>query len=391
MYKGQYDVLGVDYLEKSTNNPLVSTFRTHLAMSPMSPDQDGKPEVGRVMDVPQAFTLAPVEKIPGRKRILVMFPRDISPLDENGNPIIYEVHHSIYGMKSAGNQWQKTMFAFLREHGFQQSPKDPALWYQDGIRLIVWTDDTPYRATPKKAAWFKKVMYAAFGNCKDRVLDWCLGTTIIQNPITGYYGFHQAAYIQSLYQKFNIPDRASVEPPVMPLPPGTRLIKAADGSPLLSPQQRKEYLSMLGSLLYLATWSRPQLSYAASALGAVASAPTKYHLNMVKHALHYCTRDPQRGIQYGPPLHNPMPLTLRTDEIVVHSDASFAGEAGYRSQSSFVIFMNDGPIHWSSVRQEFPALSTTEAEIMAGAHALRSTLHMRELLTCENPKIKIAL
>ena len=391
VYKGQYDVFGVDYLEKSTNYPLVSTFRTLLALSPMPPDEDGQREVGRVMDVPQAFTLAPVEKIPGRRRILVTFPRDISPLDDDGNPVIYEVHHSIYGMKSAGNQWQKVMFAFLRMNGFNQSPKDPALWYQEGIRLIVWTDDTPYRATPKMARWFKKVMYANFGNCKDRILDWCLGTSIVKDPKTGYYGFHQAAYISSLHLKFNIPEG---DAPTTPLPPGTRLRKYDDDGQPLTPHQRKQYLSMLGSLLYIATWSRPQLSYAASALGAVASAPTTYHMKMVRHALHYCTREPNRGIQYGPPRglttpepeHNDRGLSGRStthnvDKIVTHSDASFAGESGYRSQSAFVIFMNGGPIHWSSVRQEFPALSSTEAEIMAGAHALRSTLHLRELLT----------
>ena len=42
--------------------------------------------------------------------------------------------------------------------------------------------------------------------------------------------------------------------------------------------------------------------------------------------------------------------------------------------------LNDGPIHWFSSRQELPALSSTEAEIIAGVNCLRYTLHLRELL-----------
>jgi len=42
--------------------------------------------------------------------------------------------------------------------------------------------------------------------------------------------------------------------------------------------------------------------------------------------------------------------------------------------------MNGGPVHWCSKRQEFAALSSTEAEIMAAVTALRYTLHMKAML-----------
>ena len=65
---------------------------------------------------------------------------------------------------------------------------------------------------------------------------------------------------------------------------------------------------------------------------------------------------------------------------MIHSDASFAQEELYCSQSSFVVMLNGAPVHWSSVRQPFPALSSSESEIMAGCHALRTALHMHALL-----------
>lgn len=42
--------------------------------------------------------------------------------------------------------------------------------------------------------------------------------------------------------------------------------------------------------------------------------------------------------------------------------------------------LNGAPVHWSSVRQLFLALSSSEAEIMAGCHDLRTAIHMHALL-----------
>lgn len=150
---------------------------------------------------------------------------------------------------------------------------------------------------------------------------------------------------------------------------------------------------MLGCLIHVQTWSRPQSACAVSLLGSVASKPTLAHMKLLRHAVHHCKLQPCRGIMHEPPsmltfsneekadrgLTNAV-HSHEVDQIVTHVDASFASEPGHKSQSSFIIFMNGGPIHWSSVRQEFPALSSTEAELISGVHGLKPTLHSRELL-----------
>ena len=68
------------------------------------------------------------------------------------------------------------------------------------------------------------------------------------------------------------------------------------------------------------------------------------------------------------------------DRLEIWTDASFAGEGGYTSQSGFVAVLNGAPVHWSSTKQSFPALSSTEAEIIAAGNALRYTLHLKMLL-----------
>ena len=77
VYRGEAEQHGVDWIVKSTNLPMLSTFRIFLALSPM------ENEIAGGMDVPQAFLLAPVQKVPGKGRVLVRFPNDITPRDSN--------------------------------------------------------------------------------------------------------------------------------------------------------------------------------------------------------------------------------------------------------------------------------------------------------------------
>ena len=385
VYRGDGDIFGLDFISKSTNMPRLSTLRIFIASSPFPNEVCGR------MDCPQAFLRAPLQRVPGRDRCLVQFPKDISPRDTDGNPIIFECTHSLYGMVSAAYEWERKLFAFFRKIGLHQCPQDLALWFMEGLVVVAWVDDTPYRGTPERAAWFKKQMYQEFGDCKDKPLDWCLGLSIVKDQSTGMLGIHQADYVDYMVERFGL---TNARPADSPLPPGLKMNKGSrcpDKGLSLSIQ--KEYQAILGCICYLASWSWPQLSYAASALGQVACAPRPAHFQYAKQVVRYCRTRRLTGLRY----HLPEPLRVTEEEAIalgragyntthtldklsVHCDASFAQEEKYCSQSAFYIFLNGAPIHWSSVRQPFPALSSSEAEIIAGCHALRYTLHLHALM-----------
>ena len=256
--------------------------------------------------------------------------------------------------------------------------------------VLAWVDDTPYRATPEKAAWFKDKMYAEFGNCKNKPLDWCLGLAVVKDPETGYLGVHQSAYMDFMVERFGLQDASPAD---TPLPPDMKINKGDRCTDTrLSDSFKNEFQQLLGCICYVACWTQPQLAYAASALGAVASAPGPNHLKYARQVIRYCKGHRCLGLKYGPPrkLNDPeiafetgregLDTTHDVDKLIIHSDASFAQEAQYCSQSSFVVMLNGAPVHWSSVRQPFPALSSSESEIMAGCHALRTALHMHAVM-----------
>ena len=384
VYRGEAEKYGVDWITKSTNLPRLSTLRVFIAMSPYQQEIAGR------MDVPQAFLLAPVQKIAGRGRVLIQFPGDISSRDEAGRPQLYEVTHSLYGMVAAAYQWEQKLFAFFRKIGLRQCTHDKAIWTAEGITVLAWVDDTPYRATPERARWFKDAMYAEFGDCKNKPLDWCLGIAVVKDPLTGYLGIHQESYIDAMTERFGL---QNANPASTPLPSEIKINKGDRCEDIqLSDSLKNEFQQLLGCICYIGCWTQPQIAYAASALGAVASAPGPLHVKYARQVVRYCSANRGLGLKYGPPRPITDPelarklgregktTTHEVDKLIIHSDSSFAQEAKYCSQSSFVVMMNGAPVHWSSVRQAFPALSSSEAEIMAGCHALRTAIHMHALL-----------
>ena len=63
----------------------------------------------------------------------------------------------------------------------------------------------------------------------------------------------------------------------------------------------------------------------------------------------------------------------------VFVDSDFAGNDG-RSTAGHVVFLNDGPVIWSSKLMKVAATSSSEAEIIAAVEAVKTSIHFRNLL-----------
>lgn len=70
------------------------------------------------------------------------------------------------------------------------------------------------------------------------------------------------------------------------------------------------------------------------------------------------------------------------DQKLGYSDSDYANDVDTRrSTTGFVFMLNGGPITWNSQRQRTVALSTTEAEYMAGCAAAKEAIWLRQLLS----------
>ena len=131
------------------------------------------------------------------------------------------------------------------------------------------------------------------------------------------------------------------------------------------------YASLIGSLIYLSTCTRPDIAYAVSSLSRFTVTPTQAHWRAAQRVLVYLRKYPNLGIRY-----------CHSSELAIqaYSDASFGEDpAGRRSQTGMAILASGGVVHWASKRQITPAVSTGEAEYQALAATARDVQWFKHL------------
>jgi len=134
------------------------------------------------------------------------------------------------------------------------------------------------------------------------------------------------------------------------------------------------YLAAVGSLQYLATMTQPDIAYAVSYLACFNHNPHPEHWTAVKHLLCYLKGTSHYKLVYS--------KSDDSELFQTYSDASHGGckQTG-RSTGGYATVMCGAAIRWSSKRQPFVILSSTETEYVAAVEAGKEIKWMRNILT----------
>jgi hypothetical protein len=142
------------------------------------------------------------------------------------------------------------------------------------------------------------------------------------------------------------------------------------------------YQRLVGSLTYLAICTRPDIAYAAMALGQFNAAPTRTHLACAKGVLRYLAGTVHMCLQFPSPLSgqtstlSPLPPTRGL------SDADWASdEKDRKSISGYCFFFLDCLVSWSSRKQRTVSTSSTESEYYALTNAIKEAISIKLFLT----------
>jgi KUP system potassium uptake protein len=136
------------------------------------------------------------------------------------------------------------------------------------------------------------------------------------------------------------------------------------------------YREAIGMLMYLATSTRPDLSFSIGQLSRFVARPSSKHIGTVKRVLRYLGGTQNYGITYTR-------TSQASDPIIVQGfcDSDWANDMDTRkSTTGFVFALSGGAIAWMSRRQSIIALSTAEAEYVAACEATMEALAMRHIL-----------
>src|ERR1700759_2170227 len=132
----------------------------------------------------------------------------------------------------------------------------------------------------------------------------------------------------------------------------------------------------VGSLLFLAMTTRPDIAFSVSVLCCFISNPGQPHWRTVQHLFHYLQGTKDMRLTYRGDKYDPECI------FTAFTDSDHAGNADNgRSTSGYLLCIGGGAVSWSSRLQSLVAQSTTEAEYIASVDAGREMVWMRHLLS----------
>ena len=155
-------------------------------------------------------------------------------------------------------------------------------------------------------------------------------------------------------------------------------IDARKAGAAIDPELHAEFQSLLGSLLYCATHTRPDIAFAVGMLSRAMSCPNAELLDAARRVLRYLLTHRHIGLRY---VASSRPLSGM-------SDASWSVR---HSTSGSVFVFGEAAISWSSKRQPSIALSSCEAEIMAASEAAKEAVHLGAFMSEVDERLDSAL
>jgi hypothetical protein len=289
---------------------------------------------------------------------------------------IWKLHKALYGLKEAGRIWYDTVSAYLVDDlGFTRSEADHAVFYRktktEHTFIGIHVDD-PITTSSNLEALVKleQDLNDKFPLKINGDATHYLGITIHQDRAAGTISISQASYIRDLIA---LTGQENAKPTPSPIAPGARL--GREFCP--TTEEEKEdmrnvpYRTVIGSLLWIADRSRPDIAYPVSVLSQFLSNPGRVHWEAAKRVVRYLKGTIDAWLVFGD----------SDDGLRSFTDSSWGSEVlNWRSMSGYVFTLYGGAICWSAKKQSVVALSTAEAEYIAMTRATKEAIWIRQFM-----------
>lgn len=336
-------------------------------------------------DIPNAYVKA--EKEPDL-RIFLRTPQgmDIKQSKAEGHKdcrlddMGLELQKALYGLKQAGRLWSELLHEKLKSFGYVQCLTDMCVYFKRvKTKLVVvgvYVDDLLVTGTNSEDVdkFFEDLKGLSVKNLG--TVSKFLGMRVKYSRDGGYL-IDQEVTIREMLNENGLEHARGVRTPIGDGCNDPELFKKDLPLDWTSEEAtKKKFQSLVGSLLWLASCSRPDISYAVHQATRRTHCPTEGGWKVAKRIARY--------------LQGSKNLTLIMDgkvepggdvNIVGYSDADFAADkADRKSLTGDWITVDGMPVTWVAKKQTGVSLSTAEAEFTAASVIVTQMLGLRELI-----------
>ena len=351
------------------------------------------------------------------------------PRYKSQGEFIKHLRKSLYRLKQAGRKWYDTLYHALADLGFSINNADPGMFYahinnhililaihvndclMTGSSISLITDykkrlnakysltDLGFSVNNADLGMFyahinnhililaihvddclmtgssinlitdyKKRLNAKYLLTDLGKIHWLLGIKIMHDREARTISLMQTTYIETILDRFSLSD---AKPYVMPIVPGAIYSKSdapADATEVAY-MAKVPYCEAVGSLMYAAVATRPNITFTISTLSQFLENPGHVHWEAVKQIFRYLTSTKTHVLTYGNERH----------DLIGFTNADGTSQEHRHAISGFTFLIDSGAVSWASHKQELITLSTAEAKYVAAMHAAKECIWLHRL------------
>jgi transposase InsO family protein len=298
----------------------------------------------------------------------------------NGGTQVCRLNKALYGLKQAPRAWYQKLDATLAKHGYKPCMSDAGIYISERpgeapMFLVLFVDDMLLICKElDRVLAFKEAIASEFaihdlGEVKD-----FLGCQVVRDRPNRRLYMSSTMKIDALVESFGLDgETRKVETPMSKsfVPTAQSVQQNAEEGVGFALEPGHRYCELVGSLLYLANTTRPDIAQAVGVLSRYRGTPTTAHMQEGLRVVRYLKDTRDHALQLG---GSDIP-------IAGFVDADYAGDLDMRaSTTGFVFQVYGGSVVWGSKKQTGTATSTVEAEFRAASHAIKEATWLRGFL-----------
>ena len=239
--------------------------------------------------------------------------------------LVCKLKKSLYGLKQAPRCWNMAFHKYMESIGFRQTTADPCVYVRNGNTtaiVAVYVDDLILiTETPEEMEKLKFMLAAQFKMKDMGKLHYCLGVTVEQDEQQKCVWINHKQYILNMLKRYGLLEAKTVSTPT---DLNVRLQKNDGVSNPVNPIQ---YQSTVGSLLYTAITTRPDIAQAVGIVSKFNSMPNEAHMTAVKRILRYLKGTMNLALKYQ---------QSENGVLIGYSDADWANDPDDRHSTGWL-------------------------------------------------------
>jgi hypothetical protein len=297
---------------------------------------------------------------------------------EGKEDFVMRLMKSIYGMKQASRVWNATFNSAIKGWGFTRLACEWCVYRRSSasrtVLFAVHIDDIiSIASSPEENSRFLSLLRAKWEISALGPAKFTLGISITRHRPSRTVALTQTSMIDQIIEKFRQYD---AHPADTPMAAGVVLERPDTSIPIPSSvadwMSCTPYRELIGSLMYIAIGTRPNIAYAVSRLSTFLDCYRPEHWGAAVRVLRYLKGTRSLSLVLG----GNTPLRLSG-----FSDSDYAScTTSSRSISGYCYNLGTGVVSWSSHKQRTVADSLCYAEYIALHDASHEAIFLRQLL-----------